>query len=109
MSTLPPLPRIEGDIDLMLDVYTHSSLRMLDTPMNDDYGDTPRLKELGQRVLELVVTYHLFNERPMLRQDEIQVSMHLLPIRNLHQLFRRRKGRVSSLILTLMCGCNNMG
>ncbi|KAF8203844.1 hypothetical protein BJ912DRAFT_941196 [Pholiota molesta] len=74
MSGLPPLPKIEGDIDLMLDVYTHSSLRMPETPMNDDYGDTPRLRELGQRVLELVVTYHLFNERPMLRQDEIQTK-----------------------------------
>jgi hypothetical protein len=104
MSGLPPLPKIEGDIDLMLDVYTHSSLRMPETPMNDDYGDTPRLRELGQRVLELVVTYHLFNERPMLRQDEIQVGTHLSPIRNLRQLSHRRKGNTSSPILTLICG-----
>ncbi|KAF9486442.1 hypothetical protein BDN70DRAFT_846274 [Pholiota conissans] len=74
MSTLPPLPQINGDIDLMLDVYTHESLRPMPTTLNDDYGDTFRLQELGQKAFELVVTFHLFNERPLLDKGQITVS-----------------------------------
>jgi len=72
MSDLPPLPRIDGDVDLMLDVYTHSSLRFGGAPMNDDYGDTERLAELGAKVLELTVTNQLFCQRPFLHSKEIQ-------------------------------------
>ena len=76
MSDFPPLPKIEGDIDLMLDVYTHSSLRFGGrAPMNDDYGDTERLAELGAKVLELTVTKHLYLQRPMLTRKDIQVSI----------------------------------
>ncbi|KAF8956063.1 hypothetical protein BDZ97DRAFT_1853487 [Flammula alnicola] len=71
-TDLPPLPKIDGDVDLMLDVYTHSSLRFDTAPMNDDYGDTHRLAELGAKVLDLAVTYHLYSERPFLTQGEIQ-------------------------------------
>jgi hypothetical protein len=73
MSDLPPLPKIEGDVDLMLDVYTHSSLRFGGAPMNEDYGDTERLAELGAKVLELTVTNQLFLHRPFLNGREIQV------------------------------------
>ncbi|PPQ92609.1 hypothetical protein CVT25_007303 [Psilocybe cyanescens] len=62
---LPPLPKIEGDLDLMLDVYTHHSLRYSGAPMNGDYGDTERLANLGSKVLDLVVTYHLFSVKPL--------------------------------------------
>ncbi|KAF8807864.1 ribonuclease III [Phlegmacium glaucopus] len=73
MSGLPPLPKIEGDVDLMLDVYTHSSLRFGSiAPMNDDYGDTERLAELGAKVLELTVTNQLYLQRPLLNSKEIQ-------------------------------------
>lgn len=65
MSTLPPLPKIDGDVDLMLDVYTHSSLRAT-ARMNETYGDALRLEQLGSKVLDLAVTIHLFNERPPL-------------------------------------------
>lgn len=75
MSDLPPLPRIDGDVDLMLDVYTHSSLRFGSAPMNDDYGDTERLAELGAKVLELTVTNQLFSQRPFLHSKEIQVRL----------------------------------
>jgi len=65
MSTLPPLPKIDGDVDLMLDVYTHSSLRQAGViRMNENYGDTLRLEDLGAKVLDLAVTVHLYNERP---------------------------------------------
>lgn len=79
MSDLPPLPRIEGDVDLMLDVYTHSSLRFGGAPMNDDYGDTERLAELGAKVLELTVTNQLFLHRPFLHSKEIQVRLITIP------------------------------
>ena len=79
MSELPPLPRIDGDVDLMLDVYTHSSLRFGGAPMNDDYGDTERLAELGAKVLELTVTNQLFRQRPFLHSKEIQVCFVALP------------------------------
>lgn len=75
MSDLPPLPRIDGDVDLMLDVYTHSSLRFGSAPMNADYGDTERLAELGAKVLELTVTNQLFCQRPFLHSQEIQVRL----------------------------------
>lgn len=72
MSTLPPLPKIDGDVDLMLDVYTHSSLRPTTVPptMNDNYGDTLRLQDLGAKVLDLAITVHLYNERPEMNTVE---------------------------------------
>jgi hypothetical protein len=71
MSTLPPLPKIDGDVDLMLDVYTHSSLRQAGvTRMNENYGDTLRLEDLGAKVLDLSVTVHLYNERPAMNTVE---------------------------------------
>jgi len=74
MSTLPPLPKIDGNVDLMLDVYTHSSLHPTDVTvgMNDSYGDTvtQRLEELGTKILDLAVTIHFYNERPSLNTAE---------------------------------------
>ncbi|KAG6817954.1 hypothetical protein H0H87_012422 [Tephrocybe sp. NHM501043] len=68
---LPPLPKIDGDTDIILDVYTHRSLRP-NLVMNDDYGDTDRLAEFGDRILRLAVTYHYFSKRPMLQANEIR-------------------------------------
>ena len=94
MSDLPPLPKIEGDVDLMLDVYTHSSLRFGGAPMNDDYGDTERLAELGAKVLELTVTNQLYSQRPFLNSKEIQVRCmgisHLVSLSMLWINIRRR-------------------
>ena len=74
-SFLPPLPQIQGaDIDLMLDVYTHHTLRVPGQQMKEGYGDTQRLRDLGQKTLELVVTYVLFSQDPMKSAEEIQVS-----------------------------------
>ncbi|KAG5342030.1 hypothetical protein C0989_005710 [Termitomyces sp. Mn162] len=67
---LPPLPKIEGDVDLLLDVYTHSSLRY-GVSMNEEYGDTDRLAELGHRILDLAVTFHYFSKRPILPATEV--------------------------------------
>lgn len=74
MSTLPPLPKIDGDIDLMLDVYTHSSLSTT-SGMNETYGDTLRLEQLGAKVLDFAVTVHLYNEHsPLNTAEEIRAS-----------------------------------
>jgi len=70
-SSLPPLPKIEGDVDLVLDVYTHKSLRPDGVQLNDDYGDTDRLAELGGRILELAVTLHYYSKKPMLKAAEM--------------------------------------
>ena len=73
MATLPHLPKIAGDVDLLLDVYTHKSLRFGGAPLNDEYGDTERLAELGHRVLDLAVTFHFYARKPMLSASEIAV------------------------------------
>ncbi|KAG6900528.1 hypothetical protein C0993_009481 [Termitomyces sp. T159_Od127] len=68
----PPLPKIEGDTDLVLDVYTHGSLRLgQNAVMNEEYGDTDRLAELGHRILDLAVTSHYFFKRPILPAAEV--------------------------------------
>lgn len=74
MANLPPLPKIEGDVDLVLDVYTHKSLRFGGAPMNEDYGDTDRLAELGARILELAVTFHFYSKKPMMSSNDIAVG-----------------------------------
>jgi dsRNA-specific ribonuclease len=73
MNSTPPLPKIEGDVDLLLDVYTHKSLRFGGAPFNDEYGDTERLAELGARVLDLAVTFYFYSRKPMLTASEIAV------------------------------------
>jgi len=69
---LPPLPKLTGEI--ILEVFTHRSLRFQGAPINEDsdYGDNERLAILGERVLETAVTDTLFRKRPMLKADEIE-------------------------------------
>ncbi len=64
----------------MLDVYTHRTLRVPGQQMKEGYGDTERLRDLGQKTLEFVVTYVLFSQQdPMKSAEEIQVSIILFP------------------------------
>jgi len=74
--SVPPLPGIEGNFDLFLDVHTHKSLRANATS-NEQWGNTDRLAELGSKVLEMAVTYHFFSLRPCIEPDEIRVRMAL--------------------------------
>ncbi|KAH7916468.1 hypothetical protein BJ138DRAFT_1052838 [Hygrophoropsis aurantiaca] len=68
MNCYPALPTLEGDI--MLDVFTHRS--MLSGITHDTtYGDTERLAELGESVFEMIITYILHSERPVLQADEL--------------------------------------
>ncbi len=71
--SLPPLPTISGDPNIMLDVYTHSSVRHAGGPSDPEYGNPERLAELGKRMLDLAVTYHFFHLKPHLAAGEIAV------------------------------------
>ena len=77
-ANLPSLPKIDGDsVDLVLDVYTHHSLRPNPAQLlNQEYGDTDRLSELGAKILELAVTFHYYSKRPMLTASELTVGCH---------------------------------
>ena len=76
-ALLPPLPMLQdANINLMLDVYTHHSLRIPGQPMQKSYGDTLRLRDLGEKALDLAVTDVLFaQQEPMKRAEEIEVSI----------------------------------
>jgi hypothetical protein len=77
MSNLPPIPEIGGDVDILLDIYTHASLRPLSyTPTNTEYGDTDRLAELGASALDLSVTNYFYLLRPFLSGTEMQVCVY---------------------------------
>jgi hypothetical protein len=88
MATLPPLPKIVGDVDLLLDVYTHKSLIFGGAPMNEEYGDTDRLAELGANVLDLAVTFHFYSRKPMLSAPEIVVCPLSYPVLSTNMLMR---------------------
>ncbi|RDB28875.1 Ribonuclease 3 [Hypsizygus marmoreus] len=68
LDHLPPLPKINSD--LVLQVFTHVSLRRL-AGRPEDYGDNERLIALGKAVLDVAVTFALFNKRPMLKTSDI--------------------------------------
>ncbi|KAK0465560.1 uncharacterized protein EV420DRAFT_1637681 [Desarmillaria tabescens] len=55
----------------MLEVYTHSTARPAGPVVDEEYGNTERLAELGKRMLDLVVTYHFFSVKPHLDANEI--------------------------------------
>ena len=77
MSNLPPIPEIGGDVDLLLEVYTHASLRNPGhTQVNAEYGDTDRLAELGASALDLAVTNYFYLVRPFLSGTEIHVCVY---------------------------------
>ncbi|KAL0572928.1 Interferon-induced, double-stranded RNA-activated protein kinase [Marasmius crinis-equi] len=71
---LPPMPKIDGDPDIILDLYTHRSLSTNGASFdNNDYGDTARLAVLGEKVMEFAVTRVLFNQTlPVLNAEEIE-------------------------------------
>ena len=67
------LPKIDGETDILLDIYTHRSLRIGGDLMNEEYGDPERLAELGQQVLRLAVTFHFYSLKPLIPSREIIV------------------------------------
>jgi dsRNA-specific ribonuclease len=77
---LPPLPKLTSE--LILQVYTHISLRRQTGVGPEEHGDNERLIELGKAVLDALVTNVLFDRRPMLKVAEICVSLHWLLFEN---------------------------
>ena len=75
--SIPPIPDISGDVDLLLAVHTHRSLRSSAIPeqMNETYGNTDRLAELGATALDLSIESYLFSLRPLLSGREMRVSI----------------------------------
>lgn len=72
---LPPIPNIDGDNNILLDVYTHISLCLSNLPVNEEYGDTDRLAVLGAVTLDFSVTRYLFLLKPHLSTTEIRVCI----------------------------------
>ncbi|KAK0233616.1 hypothetical protein IW262DRAFT_1477148 [Armillaria fumosa] len=70
--SLPPLPTIRGDNNIILDVYTHSTIQPAGSVWNPEYGNTERLAELGKRMLDLVVTDHFFHVNSPLSAGDIK-------------------------------------
>ncbi|KIJ66250.1 hypothetical protein HYDPIDRAFT_86964 [Hydnomerulius pinastri MD-312] len=70
MSSIPPLPTIDGD--LLLDVFSRQSSRTpMTLPDNSEYGGAERLAELGGSILNMVVMYSLFFRQPHLPASEL--------------------------------------
>ena len=72
MEQLPDIPRLSGDI--ILEVFTHRSIRFAGAPLNEEYGDNDRLALLGEKAFNLAITDAMFRKRPMLKADELDVS-----------------------------------
>ncbi|KAF5323311.1 hypothetical protein D9611_005743 [Ephemerocybe angulata] len=68
----PKLPSINS-IDILLQVFTHPSIRPTSPDRMDtnDYSDNERLTFLGELTLSATVTDALFRQRPMLSAQEI--------------------------------------
>ncbi|TFL03551.1 hypothetical protein BDV98DRAFT_591406 [Pterulicium gracile] len=70
----PTLPKISGDPDILLDIYTHESIQFpgMNMEKNTEYGDTKRLACLGHKAYELFATEALFSKKPLLNADVLQ-------------------------------------
>lgn len=73
-STEVPLPLID-DMDLFLEVHTHRDIRPPTAHNDIRLSDTERLADLGAKILDTVVTYHLFSKTPYISAQEIAVSL----------------------------------
>jgi dsRNA-specific ribonuclease len=71
--SVPPLPKIDGDAHIILDVYTHSSLRAHLVDPNDEYGDADRLALLGKEVLDLAITHYWYRKLPLISAEQLMV------------------------------------
>ncbi|KAF7307040.1 hypothetical protein MIND_00497100 [Mycena indigotica] len=69
--SIPPLLKIEGDYDVLLEIYTHSSLKDGSMLYNEEYGDVDRLIQRGTSTLNDGLYEHFFNKRPLLNVEQI--------------------------------------
>ncbi|KAF5352755.1 hypothetical protein D9756_006062 [Leucocoprinus leucothites] len=73
---IPRLPKIGAD--LVLEVYTHESLRPPNTTKPEDFLDNRRLAKLGEKVLDTAVTLALLKKQPFLSGEDIEGGMILV-------------------------------
>ena len=95
MASFPPLPPIEGDYEIMLEIYTHESARNPADPPSLEYGSIDRLTALGRKAAEMAVYYHYFSTgtsasgtsgESILTLQEVEVSLtHVLMLQYLNQ------------------------
>lgn len=57
----------------MLDVFTYHALTQGILNDHTPHGNSDRLAQLGKSVLDTIVMYILFTERPMLSSGELKV------------------------------------
>ncbi|KAI0830533.1 hypothetical protein BC628DRAFT_1312516 [Trametes gibbosa] len=70
-NAFPPAPPIDGEA--MLEIFVHASMKFTGAPLSDSiYGDGQRLVALGNKVGEAAYTDVYFNQRPMLKADELR-------------------------------------
>ncbi|OAX44418.1 hypothetical protein K503DRAFT_765037 [Rhizopogon vinicolor AM-OR11-026] len=69
-SELPDIPKLSGR-DIILEVYTHKSLRLA---CNARFRDNERLSVLGHEILEMMTTQLLFFRKPKLTVHQIEVQ-----------------------------------
>ncbi|KAF8641004.1 hypothetical protein AX17_000649 [Amanita inopinata Kibby_2008] len=75
--SVPPLPKIDGEADIILDIYTHSSLSRNHSglsDLNEEYGSPERLALLGKEVLNMTTTYHWYRRSPPLSAEQLQAK-----------------------------------
>ncbi|KAJ8509433.1 hypothetical protein ONZ45_g8402 [Pleurotus djamor] len=73
---LPRLPDLDGN--LLLQVYTHKSLRRTRGTDEETNRDNERLAVLGKAVLDLAITSALFDQTPRPDAEEIEVEQEQL-------------------------------
>lgn len=69
VPTCPPIT----DQDLLLRLRTHPTAQQ-PQPMNDTWGDTDRLQEMGAQVIHMALTAYFFSQKPNLEAAELVVS-----------------------------------
>ena len=73
-AALADLPSLNGD--LTLEVFTHPSLVYDGMRKHPIYGDSKRLAELGEQVINVAVTAALFDgKNPLRSAEDIAVSI----------------------------------
>lgn len=69
---LPELPKIG---DLVLEVFTHRTLRIEGSVVSNAFSDNERLSEVGEMALNLAVTNYLYHKQPVIESTGIPVSI----------------------------------
>jgi hypothetical protein len=70
----PPLPLLDSPV--LLEIFTHDSLRQDSLPVHPSYRDRYRLSFLGEHTLKHAVAYCYFQLKPLLSVREIQVGIY---------------------------------